>query len=229
MPVDWDEVEAWLGLRLPGDYKELVARCGPLLIGEFIWVQTPCRQAGEYQYDYATWLRDTHRHCRIASRDAPPFEPPAFHPAPGGLLAWGWTRNVVYLFWDTAASPDPDRWPVVAFEQDAVYAGITPWQRYEIPMVDMLAAAIRTGLSLPRAGKSLGPLPATARRTASLTEPVAWTPPSPAPEVVPDAIRRAALVEGNGSAGLLPFANSIEGDVFGWLTVGEPDVWPVVV
>jgi hypothetical protein len=27
----------------------------------------------------------------------------------------------------------------------------------------------------------------------------------------------------------LPFADSIDGDVFGWLTLGEPDDWPVIV
>jgi hypothetical protein len=321
VPVDWDSVESWLGLRLPSDYKTLVTRYGPLDIGEQIWLQTPSHQDGQYAYDYATWLRQTHRHCRVVSRDAPPFEPPEFHPAPGGLLAWGWTRGANYLFWDTGASPDPDQWPVVAFDHDAVHAGVVPWQRYEMPLAEMLSAAIRTGLPLPRPDRSLGPLPATARRTASLTHPIGWTPPPPRPEVVPE--RRAALTEGAGlpalrllvpppdipylgggtwqrlfdklgtrlpaeyvslmntygagcwrkwlrfysplrvgqrtftdhvaqdldayrslrdefpeyfslaiwpeAGGLLPFASSIEGDVIGWLTAGEPDAWPVIV
>jgi hypothetical protein len=36
VPVDWDEVESWLGLRLPADYKAVVSAYGPLDIGEFI-------------------------------------------------------------------------------------------------------------------------------------------------------------------------------------------------
>ncbi|OAH13189.1 hypothetical protein STSP_35140 [Streptomyces jeddahensis] len=42
VPVDWDVVESWLGLRLPADYKAVVSAYGPLDIGEFIWLQAPC-------------------------------------------------------------------------------------------------------------------------------------------------------------------------------------------
>jgi hypothetical protein len=195
VPVDWAAVESWLGLRLPGDYKSVVAAYGPLDIGEFIWLHTPCIQEGHF--DYATWLRDTHRHCRMSSREAPPYEPPAFHPAPGGLLAWGMTRSASYLFWDTGVSENPDRWPVVVFHQDAVYRGVNPWRSYEMPLLDTLSVAVRTGLPLPGGGR-IGPLPATARRTAFLTDAVRWAPPVPRPEVVPVAQRRAALTEGTG-------------------------------
>jgi hypothetical protein len=190
VPVAWDAVEAWLGLSLPGDYKAVASAYGPLDIGEFIWLHTPCVQEG--RFDYADWLRETHRECRISSREAPPYTPPAFHPAPGGLLAWGMTRRMSYLFWDTAASKDPDRWPVLVFHQDAVYQGVNPWHSYEMPLLDTLSAAVRTGLPLSGGGR-LGPLPATARRAAFLTDAGAWTPPAPAPEVIPQAQRRAAL------------------------------------
>jgi hypothetical protein len=195
VPVDWDAVEAWLGLPLPGDYKSVASAYGPLDIGEFIWLHTPCVQEG--RFDYAAWLRETHRECRISSRQAPPYEPAAFHPAPGGLLAWGMTRSVSYLFWDTAASEDPDRWPVVVFHQDAVYQRVNPWHSYEMPLLDTLSAAVHTGLPLPGGGR-IGPLPAIARRTAFLTDAGPWTPPAPQPEVVPEARRRAALAEGSG-------------------------------
>lgn len=56
-------------------------------------------------------------------------------------------------------------------------------------------AAIRAGLPLPGGGR-IGPLPATARRTAFLDRAVAWTPPPLPPE--PSAQRRAALTEGTG-------------------------------
>lgn len=193
VPIDWDAVESWLGVRLPGDYKSLASAYGPLDVGEFIWLHTPCTQ--EDRFEYAAWLRETHRECRISSREAPPFRPPDFHPAPGGLLAWGMTRSSSYLFWDTAASEDPDRWPVVVFHRDAVYKHVKPWQNYGMPLSEVLSAVVRTGLPLPGGG-SLGPLPATARRTAFLDNPVAWTPPAPRPE--PSAQRRAALTEGTG-------------------------------
>jgi hypothetical protein len=149
VPVDWGAVESWLGLQLPSDYKALATAYGPLDIDDFIWVQTPCRQDGQYPYDFSVWLRQAHRYCRMASRDAPPFQPPVFHQTPGGLLAWGWTRQVSYLFWDTGVSHDPDRWPVVVFEQDAVPVGVVPWRRYEMAMAEVLSAAVRPGFRWP--------------------------------------------------------------------------------
>jgi len=321
IPVDWDSVESWLSLRLPTDYKELASTYGPLDIGDYIWVQTPCHQDGQYPYDYADWLRETHRQCRIASRDAPPFAPPLFHPAAGGLLAWGYTRGATYLFWDTGASPDPDQWPVVAFNQEAAYRRAIPWQRFDMPMLEMLTTAVQAGIPLPR--RTTEPLPAKARRSAWLFDPVPWTPPPPTLAVVPEAQRRFALTEGGGlqtlsilvpppdtpylgdgtwgrlfddlgtslpaefvalmnlygagtwkywlttfiplrqgertfaghakevldgyrwlqaehphdfalptwpePSGFLPFADSLEGDVLGWLTEGAPDTWPLLV
>ncbi|MGW1028842.1 SMI1/KNR4 family protein [Streptomyces sp. NPDC002577] len=193
VPVDWDEVESWLGLRLPTDYKAVVSAYGPLDIGEFIWLHAPCVQEG--RFDYAAWLRDTHRHGRVSCEEAPTREPRVFHPDPGGLLAWGTTRATSNLFWDTSASEDPDEWPVVMFHQDAVYAGVDPWQSYDAALLDVLTTAVRDGLPLPGGG-TLGPLPPTAHRTAFLPDPKPWTPPPPRPVVPPE--RRAALTEGTG-------------------------------
>jgi hypothetical protein len=66
-----------------------------------------------------------------------------------------------------------------------------------MPLLDTLSAAVSTGLPLPGGGR-LGPLPATARRTAFLNDAGPWSPPAPRPEVVPEAQRRAALTEGTG-------------------------------
>jgi hypothetical protein len=196
VPVDWDGVESWLGLSLPGDYKALATTYGPLDIGEFVWLHTPCVQEG--RFDYGDWLRSTHRQCRIASRNAPPYEPPAFHPMPGGLLAWGMTRSSTHLFWDTAASEDPGRWPVVVYHRDAG-PGVTPWRTYQMSMSELLSALVSTGIELP-GGKRLGPLPAAASRTAFLPGAAPWDPPAPQPQVGPE--RRRALTEGTGPAAL---------------------------
>ncbi|WP_344590283.1 hypothetical protein [Actinomadura vinacea] len=197
--VDWNAVESWLGLPLPSDYKALVTAYGPLDIGEAIWLHTPCALPG--RFDYGEWLKTTHRDCRILSRSAPPYEPPAFHPAQGGLLAWGTTRSASYLFWDTSASADPDEWPVVIFYRDAMATDGGPWHTYDSALLETLSTAVRTGLPLP-GGHTLGPLPATARRTAFLPGAIPWSPPVPEPEVVPVALRRAALAQGTGMEAL---------------------------
>lgn len=299
VPIDWTAVESWLGLPLPTAYKELASQYGPLDIGEIIWMHVPCVQEG--RFDYGTWLKETHRHCRSGP----------------GLLAWGMTRSAGYLFWDTAVSDDPDEWPVVFYDQDAVNNQTDPWQRDDLPFAETLAMLVAAG-SLP-----------TARRTAFLPDPQPWTPPLPPPPE--DPVRRTALTVGSGlealrqlvpppddphlgdgtwdelfgqlgtplpteyrelmetygagiwsswlilvspmpsgplkspegyyhglhdfatksldiyrdlrkdypefqplavwpePGGFLPFADSIDGDELGWLTIGDPDDWPLIV
>ncbi|MCY0928530.1 hypothetical protein OTB20_20455 [Streptomyces sp. H27-H1] len=41
VPVDWPAVEAWLGLPLPADYKQLADTWGPVQFGGRIAVVTP--------------------------------------------------------------------------------------------------------------------------------------------------------------------------------------------
>ncbi|MGP3973187.1 SMI1/KNR4 family protein [Streptomyces sp. 8N114] len=204
VPVDWPAVESWLGVALPSDYKELVTGYGPLDIGEYVWVHAPCVQQG--RFDYGDWLRDTHRQTRINSRGATPEGPPPFHPAPGGLLAWGETRGSAVLFWDTSASDDPDEWPVVLFDWDPfpssdpdATSGTRPWYPLGRTATETLTALLTTGIPMDGGGQ-FGPLPGTARRTAFLPDAAAWTPPPAAP--AHDPTRRAALREGSGLTAL---------------------------
>ncbi|MGW7315723.1 SMI1/KNR4 family protein [Streptomyces sp. NPDC054865] len=118
VPIDWAAVEDWLGLRLPTDYRQLADRYGPLDFGEYVWIHVPCVQRD--RFDYGEWLRATHRQARIEARALPEAERPLLHPEPGGLLAWGCTRGGDVLFWDTAASVDPDKWTVVVRHSGAV-------------------------------------------------------------------------------------------------------------
>lgn len=321
IPVDWEAVESWLGLRLPADYKALATDYGPLFIGEYLWLHTPCAKPG--RFDYGEWLRDTHKLCRASSKEIPPHTAPPFHPKRGGLLAWGKTRSASYLLWDTAASTNPDQWPVVVMDRDAVDSGLNPWHNYEMSVSELIAAVVSTGVPLP-GDQQLGPLPPTAQRTVFLVDAGPWTPPPPpARRAASKKTRLAALKEGTGlatlrllvpppakpylgdgsweqlfkelgtrlptdyielldtygagcwsewlnfvtplrtngrgfayhanevldgyrdlraqhpefqplavwpeSGGFLPFANSVDGDVLGWLTQGSPDEWPLIV
>ncbi|MFC6567390.1 SMI1/KNR4 family protein [Actinoplanes utahensis] len=195
--IDWAAVESWLGLTLPADYKAIASAYGPLDIGEHIWLHVPCK---DYDgFDYGDWLAQTHRHCRVVSRETSASPPPILHPQPGGLLAWGSTRTADHLFWDTSAGDDPDRWPVVVFRQDTADEGADPWLRYGTPLVETLVEATRNGLPLPGGGR-LDPIPATLERTAFLRKNHRWAPPEPAPPT--DPRRRAALTEGEGLAAL---------------------------
>ncbi|WP_329787711.1 SMI1/KNR4 family protein [Lentzea sp. DG1S-22] len=149
VPVDWDAVESWLGLPLPGDYKAIASAHGPLDIGEFVWLHVPCVEAG--RFDWGEWVKQTR-----SVADAPPH-----------LVPWGATRGGGYLFWDSSVDADPARWPVVGFGHD------TGWHDYGTSLSGLLEEAVRTALP------GLGLLPASARRTAFLPDARPWTPPPP--------------------------------------------------
>lgn len=155
VPVDWDTVESWLGLRLPADYKAIASAYGPLDIGEFVWLHIPCARKG--WFEYGSWLEG------------------ARGKAPDGLLPWGETRMCDLLYWDTTASDDPDEWPVVTFHKDGARAGADPWHRYSTPLLPTLTTLLGEGLR-PTASR-------TAFLTE--VDPGPWTPPVPPPAPTP--------------------------------------------
>ncbi|MFI0038889.1 hypothetical protein ACH4NS_25820 [Streptomyces mutabilis] len=200
--VDWAAVEEWLGVRLPGEYKRLADRYGPLDFGEFFWIHVPCVQEG--RFDYGQWLRETHRGARIEARDLPEAERHAIHPEPGGLLAWGVTRGSDTLFWDTSVSADPDEWTVVVRHQGPVPgSGLRDWHAYDLTLTEYLRHAVRDGWELPSPpGPLMGPLPGSVARTAFLPTAAPWTPPEPAAPRLTAEERRVALETGTGEAAL---------------------------
>lgn len=198
VPVDWAAVEAWLGLRLPDDYKRLADRYGPVDFGEYFWIHVPCVEEG--RFEYGEWLRETHREARIEARELPEDARPPLHPAPGGLLAWGTTRGSDVLFWDTSVSDDPDEWTVVVHHSGAIPgSGLRPWHRYDLTLTEYLRLTVRDSWEMPSPpGPLMGPLPGTLARTAFLAGAEPWTPPAPVEPRLTGAERRIALETGSG-------------------------------
>jgi hypothetical protein len=201
VPVDWALVEEWLGVRLPGDYKRLADRYGPLELGDFLQIHVPC--AGE-EFDYARWLRECRGLARMAAQERPEEEPPVLHPEPGGLLPWGCTASDDVLFWDTSGSEDPDEWTVVVLHQDGIPGtGLLPWHPYDLTLTGYLRHTVRDGWEMPSPpGPLIGPLPGTVARPDFLTDAGPWTPPEPVPPRLTEAERRIALESGTGLAAL---------------------------
>ena len=198
VPVDWTAVEAWLGLRLPDDYKQLADRYGPLDFGEYLWIHVPCVE--QDRFDYGDWLRETHRAARIAGRKLSGDERPAVHPESGGLLAWGRSRGGDVLFWDTSVAEDPNRWTVVVrHSRPAADSGLLPFHRYDLTLTGYLRHTVRDAGQPPSpTGPLLGPLPGGIARTAYLPTAQPWTPPVPTPPRLTEAERRVALETGTG-------------------------------
>jgi hypothetical protein len=192
-------VEAWLGTRLPIDYKRFADTYGPVDFGEYVWIHVPCFD--DLLFDYGAWLRGVHRSARIEARKLPKEERPAVHPAPRGLLAWGATRGTDTLFWDTSSSDDPDEWTVVVRHagNGTVGRGFQSWQHYDLTLVGYLRHTLQ-GIwdpSFPQ-GQIIGPLRPSIARTAFLPTAEPWTPPEPVPPRLTDAERRIALETGTG-------------------------------
>jgi hypothetical protein len=142
-PVDWGAVEQRLGVRLPQDYKDFAQAYGPVLVGEWLWVFVPHQSEGG---GYFADLARCHNLQRVIRNRDPDAHPYAFHPEPGGLLAWGMTRRTDVFFWDPSASTDPNQWPTCAYcktgGNDAV------WRTFAVPALQVIVALVRGDLDL---------------------------------------------------------------------------------
>src|ERR1043166_7380452 len=104
----WSRVESALGLRLPADYKEYLAVYGAGQWADFFGVLNPFH---EWKHSEAEGWREWMR-SRLGSldelrrqfpRDTAPFSP---HPAPDGLLPFGYNDNGGTLCWQVKGGPD---------------------------------------------------------------------------------------------------------------------------
>ncbi|MGW0118952.1 SMI1/KNR4 family protein [Streptomyces sp. NPDC003327] len=164
-PVDWDAVEEWAGLRFPADYKAIATAYGPLDIGERLWLHTPFAEDNGL-FDYGRFVEGGRR----------------AHP---GLLAFGATRMSDTLYWDTTASDDPDRWPVVVHVQKRAVKDEDPWWRPGTTLLPTLEGFVSDGLR-----------PTLVRSRLAEDGARAWTPPRRRPAPTPE--RHAAFAGGSG-------------------------------
>ncbi|MBC9711535.1 SMI1/KNR4 family protein [Streptomyces sp. TRM66268-LWL] len=202
--VDWAAVEAWLEVPLPADYKAVFSAYGPVEIGDPAGVRVrllgPC-VSSDGRFDYGSWLVETHRHSAIRPRMFT-REQREFLPREGGLLVFGETSSGDQLFWDTSVSKDPDEWPVVLLTTRVAAHVDEPWVAYEVPLLELLSAAIRGGVPNPgEPGGLLGPLGREVRVFEPLARAGSWAPP--APGVHADARQHAALTRGEGLEAVL--------------------------
>jgi hypothetical protein len=96
--VDWDQVHAQLGFRLPADYRAFIDSYGPGTFGD-IRIMAPGQPD---EWDLLALLNRRHEQGTIL---------PLF-PEPGGAISWGETADGHTLSW-VPAGADPDGWLVV--------------------------------------------------------------------------------------------------------------------
>ncbi|WTQ07475.1 SMI1/KNR4 family protein [Streptomyces virginiae] len=110
---DWTAAETALGVRLPDDYKWLVATYGWGEFGDFLYLHTPF---GANRYNRVEWQGAHPTESPERDRERYPYP---LHPAPGGLLIWGTTMNADRLC--RLTDGDPEEWPVVVWSSEGWY------------------------------------------------------------------------------------------------------------
>lgn len=103
--VDWADVQARLGHRLPTDYRSFVDTYGPGTFGD-VRITAP---GADGDMDLFALLNRKWEQVRALTRHE--WDTPIY-PEPGGIISWGETVGGYTCAW-APTSADPDEWSVV--------------------------------------------------------------------------------------------------------------------
>ncbi|MFF0449824.1 histone-like nucleoid-structuring protein Lsr2 [Streptomyces sp. NPDC004609] len=206
-PVDWDEAEAHLGIRLPGDYKRLAALYGPGVFAGYIHVFHP---HGATEWVDLTGPVPARARAQL-QRDLDGGTHPVPHD-PRRLFAMAGTDNGERLFWITDPQDAPDAWRITVNE-----ARGPRWFTFDGTVTEFLLAVLSGETTVPQFPKDL--LDQATRFTPS--QPVPRTPPQPParPPASTAAVREWARANGYD----LPARGRIPAEILeAWDRAGQP-------
>lgn len=148
---DWSRVETDLGMRLPQDYRQLMATYGPGEFCNFLSLYYPHapRAGADLTGPMPARLRQQIVEVRHNARQSWPLP----HP-PEQLFAMGVTGNGDHLFWVTQPSNKPDGWDVAV--NQALRA---PCYTFTGTLTEFLLAVVggrRTSPSFPKTSSTTG-------------------------------------------------------------------------
>ena len=107
-PKSWKEAEAFLGVPLPADYKDLIDHYGTGSFEDLLMVYTPFTQIEYLNLFYAldTLQQADRQTQKLGDPTWTAVNPFAYFPALKGLLPWGCTRNLSQVFfWQVQGTP----------------------------------------------------------------------------------------------------------------------------
>ncbi|WP_019853326.1 SMI1/KNR4 family protein [Actinopolyspora mortivallis] len=112
--VNWAEVERFLGVTLPSDYKEFMETYGPGAFDDEIILVDP-RSASEDSHLLDLWKREVDAFLFLKGKVSTPFW---ISDPERTLLPWAYTPNSDAFFWLMDPVEDPDQWPVVLRDEE---------------------------------------------------------------------------------------------------------------
>ncbi|MET3988019.1 SMI1/KNR4 family protein [Streptomyces sp. PvR034] len=130
---DWSEVEDSLGVRLPGDYKELIRVYGGSNWDDYLYVLEPgCLNEN---YDLVQWAEDQAE----TLDDLWEFEkkPEELLVEGARVIPWATTDNGEFLYWLVRPGLEPDQWTVMVNE-----ARGERWEHFPMSCTQFLASSL---------------------------------------------------------------------------------------
>ncbi|WP_340558535.1 SMI1/KNR4 family protein [Streptomyces sp. GSL17-111] len=120
LALSWEPVEQELGTALPADYKEFCACFGA---GEFSNYLTVYSVGGTGESQLLSRTSAIWRTLEQLPVTANVYQPYGFYrPGASGLLSWGTSVTAAEFFWLVSPGVTPERWPVVAREEDGEWS-----------------------------------------------------------------------------------------------------------
>jgi hypothetical protein len=112
--VEWDAVEAALGIALPADYKRLIQTYGGGQFAGTLWLLEP--GCPEEMYDLVAQTAE--REEILADLwDADEAKPSELHDGSARLVPWGYVEGAGhYLYWLVRPGAEPEKWTVILNE-----------------------------------------------------------------------------------------------------------------
>lgn len=129
---DWATVEREIGIGLPDDYKELMARFPSGFYRNAVSLDNPI----DARTNLETFVREEIREMVeiIGHEELDYLEGTAYRlfPEPGGLLPWGNDLQGGMFCWITDPA-DPDKWPIAYYSQD-----LLEWREHHGPITEVI-------------------------------------------------------------------------------------------
>jgi hypothetical protein len=128
-PYSWTDIEAAIGAPVPGDYRELIDRTGPVIIDEWLCLFGPGRD--NRNADIVDLVVERER-AWLVFRESGIELKERYFAAGARLLAFAAVESN-YFFWHARPGKSADGWPVVIVDAD-----LEDWYEFDMSATECI-------------------------------------------------------------------------------------------